>query len=137
MQKYFCGVINKDKYSQIVQVDMIPAGTNTDAQGNVIITSYTRNLYVGSFETRTYVFEGVPAKNSLPGSTTVTDIAGGSHEVKFSNYTKDGSSGPAVFETDNNHVTIRHMSPHLLRIEVTRRVGTLYLNNKVQFGESF
>lgn len=124
----FCGAVTVRRFSQVVHLEMIPNVVIIDGVKNV--TGYTRNLYTGDYETRTYVFEGVPAAvaDSLPGSVTVTDVGGKSHTVSFSNYVTDGSSGTAVFEKDSNAVTVSRMSPHMRRVEVTRTVGSLKCN---------
>lgn len=143
MQRYFCGEVNTEKHSQIVSLEMLPriSRVTNEETGEVTeyVHGYTRNLYTGVFETRTYVFEGVSAEMAakLPESITVTDVGGAAHVVSFKTYVHDGSSGTAVFEDDANNVTIHRMSPNLRRIEVVRRVGTLYCNGVYVLGRQF
>ena len=133
---YFAGVTGCAKFSQILQLEMIPnAGTVTDTEtGEVttVIYSYTRNLYAGKYETRTYVFEGVPVEmvQNLSGNVTVTEVDGTSHLVHLDQYVKDGSTGTAIFENDSNAVNIIRTSPHMRTVEVTRRIGALMCNDK-------
>lgn len=136
LQDYFCGVANSEKHSQIVNLEMLPRISKvTDENGNVTeyLHGYDRFLAVGEYETRTYVFEGVPVAmaDALPASVVVTDVGGASHTVHFSTYVKDGSSGSAIFENDSNTVSIHRMSPHMRRIEVVRRIGALYVNGVI------
>ncbi len=128
---YFGGVVTVRRHSQVVNLEMIPNVVIIDGVKNV--TGYTRNLYTGDFETRTYVFEGVPAAmaDALTGSVTVLDVGGKSHVVSFANYVTDGSSGTAVFEKDSNAVVVSRMSPHMRRVEVTRTVASLKCNGAV------
>lgn len=131
---YFAGVSGVSRYSQIVQLEMIPnMYTVTDketGETKTYISSYTRNLYIGEYETRTYVFEGVPVAlaENLPGSVSVTEVGGTSHTVKLTSYVTDGSSGTAIFEKDRNTVAIHRATPHMRTIEVTRTVGRLLMN---------
>ena len=132
-QKYFCGAVNIEKHSQIIQVEMVPTGTMTDENGDVKVMGWRRNVYSGEFTTRTYVFEGVSVAmaNGLPDSVVVTDIDGASHTVKFTPIAIDGSSGTAIFEKENNAVAIHRISPHMRRVEVVNRTGTLKCNYEV------
>lgn len=137
LAEYFAGVTDKTKSSQIVALEMIPNKyTLTDEETGEVkeyITGYTRNLYVGDYETRTYVFEGVPVElaDNLPESVTVTEVGGASHTVHLSEYVTDGSSGTAIFENDRNTVTVHRVSPHMRTIEVTRTIGALKCNGTV------
>jgi hypothetical protein len=130
-------VTGKNKSSQIVALEMIPNKyTMTDAETGEVkeyIASYTRNLYMGDYETRTYVFEGVPVSlaDSLPESVTVTEVGGTSHTVHLREYVSDGSSGTAIFENDRNTVSIYRVSPHMRTIEVTRTIGALKRNGLI------
>ena len=132
MQRYFCGVVNTEKHSQILQVEMVPTGTSTDASGVVSVLGWRRDVYTGEYTTRTFVFEGVPVAtaNSLSGSVAVADIDGSSYNVKLTPYVTDGSSGSAIFEKENNAVSVRKISPHMCRVEVVNRTGVLKLNGK-------
>lgn len=131
---YFAGVTGVSRHSQIVQLEMIPnMYTVTDketGETKTYISSYTRNLYIGEYETRTYVFEGVPVAlaENLPKSVTVTEVGGKSHTVQLTSYVSDGSSGTAIFEKDRNTVAIHRATPHMRTIEVTRTVGGLLMN---------
>ena len=137
LAEYFAGVTSRNKYSQIVALEMIPnTYTVTDeetGETKTYIASYTRKLYTGDYETRTYVFEGVPVSlaDNLPESVTVTEVGGTSHTVHLHEYVTDGSSGTAIFENDRNTVTIHRVSPHMRTIEVTRTVATLKENGAV------
>ena len=137
LAEYFAGVTSRNKYSQIVALEMIPnTYTVTDeetGETKTSIASYTRKLYTGDYETRTYVFEGVPVSlaDNLPESVTVTEVGGTSHTVHLHEYVTDGSSGTAIFENDRNTVTIHRVSPHMRTIEVTRTVATLKENGAV------
>jgi hypothetical protein len=131
---YFAGVTGVSRYSQIVHLEMIPYRyTVTDTNTGVTkeyISGYKRNLYTADYETRTFVFEGVPVSlaENLPNSVNVTDVGGKSHTIKLTSFVDDGSSGTAIFENDRNTVTIHRTSPHMRTIEVTRTTGTLYCN---------
>ena len=137
LAEYFAGVTGKTKYSQIVALEMIPnMYTVTDeetGETKTYIASYTRNLYTGDYETRTYVFEGVPVSlaDNLPESVTVTEVGGTTHTVHLREFVSDGSSGTAIFENDRNTVTVHRVSPHMRTIEVTRTIGTLKCNDKI------
>ena len=137
LAEYFAGVTSRNKYSQIVALEIIPnTYTVTDeetGETKTYIASYTRKLYTGDYETRTYVFEGVPVElaENLPESVTVTEVGGTSHTVHLHEYVTDGSSGTAIFENDSNTVTIHRVSPHMRTIEVTRTVATLKENGAV------
>ena len=80
LAEYFAGVTGITKSAQIIDLEMIAnKGTITDLDTGEVkeyIASYTRNLYTGEYETRTYVFEGVPVSiaDNLPESVTVTEI---------------------------------------------------------------
>lgn len=134
LAEYFAGVTGVSRCSQIVHLEMIPnKGTFTDmntGEEKEYIASYTRNLYTADYETRTFVFEGVPVSlaDSLPETVTVTEVGGTTHTVHLREFVSDGSSGTAIFENDRNTVTIHRASPHMRTIEVTRTTGTLYCN---------
>ncbi len=125
---YFNGNVSRQKYAQIYSLDSGYASTTVD--GSPVITVFIRNLYVASYETRTYSFEGVPVSmiDSLPSSVSVTDVGGAAHTVYLSGYVTDGSSGTAAFEKDKNAVTIRRISPHMCAIDVSRTIGSLACN---------
>ena len=137
LAEYFAGVTGKTKYSQIVALEMIPnMYTVTDeetGETKTYIASYTRKLYTGDYETRTYVFEGVPVSlaDNLPESVTITEVGGTTHTVHLREFVSDGSSGTAIFENDHNIVTVHRVSPHMRTIEVTRTIGTLKCNDKI------
>lgn len=137
LAEYFAGVTGKIKSAQIVDLEMIAnTGTITDLDTGEVkeyIASYTRNLYTGEYETRTYVFEGVPVSlaDNLPESVTVTEVGGTSHTVHLREFVSDGSSSTAIFENDRNTVTVHRVSPHMRTIEVTRTIGTLKCNGKI------
>lgn len=134
LSDYFCGVADVSGYSQVVALEMIPVlKTVTDTstgETSTVVQNYTRNLYTADYTTTTFVFEGVPVSvmKSLPTSVTVTDIDGVNHTVSLKSKVVDGSSGSTVFEKETNTVNTHRMSPHLRRIEVVHRVGTLYKN---------
>ena len=137
LAEYFAGVTGKTKHSQIVALEMIPnMYTVTDeetGETKTYIASYTRKLYTGDYETRTYVFEGVPVSlaDNLPESVTVTEVGGTSHTVHLREFVSDGSSGTAIFENDRNTVTVHRATPHMRTIEVTRTVAALKENGVV------
>ena len=137
LAEYFVGVTGITKSSQIVDLEMIAnKGTITDMDTGEVkeyIASYTRNLYTGDYETRTYVFEGVPVSlaDNLPDTITVTEVGGKSHTVHLREFVSDASSGTAIFENDRNTVTIHRVSPHMRTIEVTRTIGTLKCNGLI------
>ena len=139
-QKYFCGAVNIEKSAQVMTLEMIPLMYTVTDEGTgevkEYITDYRRNLYVGKYETRTYVFEGVPASEvmNLTGSVVVSDINGVNHTVYLDPKIVDASSGSAIFEKETNQVSIHKMSPHMRRIEVVRRLGELYCNGAYVFG---
>lgn len=125
---YFNGNVTRQKYAQIFCLEYFPVSTTVD--GVPVITTYVRNLYTASFESRSYSFEGIPVSmiDSLPASVTVTDVGGASHTVYLSASVTDGSSGSAAFEKDKNAVNIRRISPHMCAIDVTRTIGSLACN---------
>lgn len=134
LAEYFAGVTGVSRYSQIVHLEMIPyrytvTDTNT-GETKEYISGYKRNLYTADYETRTFVFEGVPVSlaDSLPETVTVAEVDGTEHTVHLKQSVHDGSSGTAIFEDDRNTVTIHRASPHMRTIEVTRTIGTLYCN---------
>jgi hypothetical protein len=137
LAEYFAGVTGTIKTAQIVDLEMIAnKGTITDLDTGEVkeyIASYTRNLYTGEYETRTYVFEGVPVSiaDNLPESVTVTEVGGTSHTVHLREFVSDGSSGTAIFENDRNTVTVHRVSPHMRTIEVTRTIGALKCNGLI------
>jgi hypothetical protein len=137
LAEYFAGVTGTIKTAQIVDLEMIAnKGTITDLDTGEVkeyIASYTRNLYTGEYETRTYVFEGVPVSlaDNLPESVTVTEVGGTSHTVHLREFVSDASSGTAIFENDRNTVTVHRVSPHMRTIEVTRTIGALKCNGLI------
>ena len=137
LAEYFAGVTGKIKSAQIVDLEMIAnKGTITDLDTGEVkeyIASYTRNLYTGEYETRTYVFEGVPPSiaDNLPESVTVAEVGGTTHTVHLREFVSDASSGTAIFENDRNTVTIHRVSPHMRTIEVMRTIGALKCNGLI------
>jgi len=131
LSECFAGVVRKSCHAQVVHLEMIPqyvSVTDTNGVTTKSVTGFQRNLYVGTYETRSYLFEGVPASLALPASVTVADVDGGSHTVSLVPSVADGSTGTAVFEKDRNEVSVSRASPHMRTIEVTRTVGALYCN---------
>jgi hypothetical protein len=122
---FFCGVVSINKFSQIVNLEMIPYGIAID--GEFQLHGYKRTLYVGNYTEKRFYFEGIPASlaENLPDDVTVTDITGKTYKVSFNPSVSDGSSGTAIFENYNNSVAITKMSPRLRCIEVVERTGDL------------
>lgn len=81
-------------------------------------------LYVGSFVESVFVFEGVP--NSLvpsSGSVNCTDASGNQYTVSFDDAVT--VVGTQMFESLSNKVDKENISPHLWRVVVTHKEGSL------------
>lgn len=126
---YFDGNVGITKFAQIVNMEMFPVGyyVEEDGEREFVCTGYQRRVYVGKYVEKRFYFEGVPYNiaRTLTGAHTVTDVYGVTHSVNFDAVVTDGSSGTAVFENENNSVSISRISPHLCSIEVVNRTGTL------------
>ena len=112
--------VTVDRYRQALGVEKTPSATV-----NGVPTGWNTVYYVGAFVERVFEFEGVPASiaNGLTGSASVTDASGNTYAVSFDDAVTVAGTG--LFELESNRVTKENISPHLWRIVVVHRTGSL------------
>ena len=116
---YFAGRVSKRNYKVALGSEQrVTYFLDGQPQGYYYVFSYA------TYQEEVFVFEGVPT--SLKDTTddvTVTDVGGSSYTVSLSESLE--TSGTLMVETDSNRVDRERMSPHMWRIVVTKRTGSI------------
>jgi hypothetical protein len=126
IEDYFAGRVRRVEYDQALgleervarYVDNVPQG-------------YYYVLYRAHIVEETFEFIGVPPSLADYGNGTgesaavsVTDVGGATHSVSLTS--SSSVTGTAMFETSSNRVERERMSPHMWRIRVTKKTGSIY-----------
>ena len=121
--KDFLKTVRTVKYTQALGVEQVPTYV---VDG--VPQGWNDILYVGKFTETEFVFEGVPHSiaNAIPGTTiseNVTDASGNSYTVSFTDSVT--VVGRNLIETASNRVTKENITPHLWRIVVLKKTGSI------------
>lgn len=123
LANYFVGRILRSEYAQAVGMEQIPT-----YYMDGVPMGWHYVVYKADFVEDVFEFIGVPASlKDSTGTVTVTDVGGTQYTVSLDKAVT--VQGLAMFETMSNRVQRIRMSPHLWRIVVTHRTGTLHQNS--------
>ena len=117
---YFAGRVRRVEYDQALGLEERVAMILNGVPQGIYYVLYRAHIVEETFE-----FIGVPASLAdETGTIYVTDVGGATHSVSLTS--SSSVTGTAMFETSSNRVERERMSPHMWRIRVTKKTGSIY-----------